>query len=76
MKIGYASYAKHGVCRSHGASTLRGVKELGCYQVRSVSSAEQPENQQLKLALGFGVEPMERDEPSLAFVMPLRSFTT
>ncbi len=46
------------------------ARELGCYQVRSVSGADHPANRQLKLAMGFGVEPMERDKPTLAFVMP------
>ena len=30
------------------------------------------ENHQLKLSMGFAVEPMEREEPSLAFIIPLR----
>ena len=51
---------------------IRRARELGCYQVRSVSGAEHPANRQLKLAMGFAVEPMERDKPTLAFVMPLR----
>jgi hypothetical protein len=32
---------------------------------------DHPENHQVKLSMGFAVEPMEREEPSLAFIMPL-----
>ena len=67
-----AAYRRQGIGRMLQQATLQRAKELGCYQVRSVSSDEHSENQQLKLSMGFGVDPMERDHPSLAFVMPLR----
>jgi hypothetical protein len=38
-----------------------------------VSNHGYAENHQLKLSMGFAVEPMEREEPSFAFVMPLRA---
>ena len=41
------------------------AKEVGCYQVRSVSSNDHPENQQLKRSMGFAVKPMEQGKPCL-----------
>ena len=66
------SYRRQGIGRALQEYTLKRAKALGCYQVRSVSDIDHPENHQLKLSMGFAVEPMERDEPSLAFIMPLR----
>ena len=66
------SYRRHGIGRALQEHVIRRARELGCYQVRSVSGADHPANRQLKLAMGFGVEPMERDKPTLAFIMPLR----
>jgi len=51
--------------------TLKRAKAFGCYQVRSGSYSDHPENQQLKLSMGIAMEPMKREEPCLAFVMPL-----
>ena len=65
-------YRRQGIGRALQEETLRLAKDLGCYQVRSVSRYDRAENHQLKLSMGFGVEPMERDKPSLAFVMPLK----
>ena len=65
------TYRRRGIGRALQEHTLRRARALGCYQVRSVSDADHPQNQRLKLAMGFAVEPMERDKPSLAFVMPL-----
>ena len=64
-------YRRRGIGRALQEYTLKRAKELDCYQVRSVSDIDHPENHQLKLSMGFAVEPMERDEPSLAFIMPL-----
>ena len=66
------AYRRQGIGRSLQEYTLKRAKELDCYQVRSVSDTDHPENHQLKLSMGFAVEPMEREEPSLAFIMPLR----
>ena len=65
------AYRRRGIGRALQGHTLRRARDLGCYQVRSVSDADHPQNHRLKLAMGFAVEPMERDKPSLAFVMPL-----
>ena len=64
-------YRRQGIGRALQEYTLKRAKELDCYQVRSVSDMDHPENHQLKLSMGFAVEPMEREEPSLAFIMPL-----
>ena len=65
-------YRRQGIGRALQEHVLRQAKALGCYQVRSVSTGGHPQNQRLKLAMGFAVEPMERDTPTLAFIMPLR----
>ena len=66
------AYRRRGIGRALQEYTLQRARELNCYQVRSVSDMDHPENHQLKLSMGFAVEPMEREEPSLAFIMPLR----
>ena len=66
-----AAYRRQGIGRALQEHVLRRARALGCYQVRSVSRPSRQANHQLKLSMGFAVEPMERDEPSLAFVMPL-----
>ena len=65
-------YRRRGIGRGLQEYTLKRARELDCYQVRSISDADHPENHQLKLSMGFAVEPMEREQPSLAFIMPLR----
>ena len=65
------AYRRRGIGRGLQEYTLKRAKELDCYQVRSVSDMDHTENHQLKLSMGFAVEPMEREEPSLAFIMPL-----
>ena len=65
------AHRRHGIGRALQEHVLRRARALGCYQVRSVSRWSRQANHQLKLSMGFAVEPMERDEPSVAFVMPL-----
>ena len=67
------AYRRQGIGRALQERTLQLARDLGCYQVRSVSNHERQANHQLKLSMGFGVEPMEREKPSLAFVMPLQT---
>ena len=62
---------RQGIGRALQEHVLRRAQALGCYQVRSVRRWSRQANHQLKLSMGFAVEPMERDEPSVAFVMPL-----
>ena len=66
------AYRRQGIGRALQEYAIRRARALGCYQVRSVSDGTHPENRQLKLAMGFAVEPMERDKPTLAFIMPLK----
>ncbi|MEM7113529.1 MAG: GNAT family N-acetyltransferase [Chloroflexota bacterium] len=63
---------RQGIGRQLQLATLKHAKQLGCYQLRSVSDEDHPENHQLKLSMGFAVMPMERDKPTLTFVMPLQ----
>ena len=63
---------RQGIGRSLQEWVLKRARELGCYQVRSVSNPAYRENHQLKLSMGFGVEPLEHGKQSLVFVMPLR----
>ena len=51
------------------ARKLASLRELGSRRIE----LDHPANRQLKLAMGFAVEPMERDKPTLAFVMPLKA---
>lgn len=66
-------YRRQGIGTALQEYAIKQAKLFDCYQVRSVSGENHPENHQLKLAMGFAVEPMERDEKCLAFVMPLKS---
>lgn len=66
------AHRRQGIGRALQEHVLRRAKALGCYQVRSVSDGDHPENHRLKLTMGFAVEPMERDQPTLSFIMPLR----
>ena len=66
-------YRRQGIGTALQAYAIKQAKLFDCYQVRSVSGENHPENHLLKLSMGFAVEPMERDEQCLAFVMPLKS---
>ncbi len=63
---------RQGIGRALQEETIKRAKAFGCYQVRSVSDDTHPENHQLKLSMGFAVEPMEREKPSLAFIKTLQ----
>ena len=67
------AHRRQGIGRALQEHVLRRARALGCYQVRSVSRGSRQANHQLKLSMGFAVEPMERDDPSVAFAMPLRA---
>ena len=66
-------YRRQGIGTALQEYAIKQAKLFDCYQVRSVSGENYPENHLLKLAMGFAVEPMERDEKCLAFVLPLKS---
>ena len=65
-------YRRQGIGTALQEYTIKQAKLFDCYQVRSVSGENYLENHQLKLSMGFAVEPMERNEKCLAFVMPLK----
>ena len=69
-------YRRQGIGTALQEYVLKQAKLFDCYQVRSVSGENHPENHLLKLSMGFAVEPMERDEQCLAFVMPLKSMNS
>ena len=66
------AYRRQGIGRQLQNETIVRVKQLGCYQIRSVSDEAYQANHHLKLSMGFAVVPMERDEPTLTFVMKLK----
>ena len=57
-------YRKQGIGTALQEHTLRRAKAPGCYQVRSTSDGDHPENHRLKLAMGFAVEAMEQARDS------------
>ncbi len=65
---------RKGVGRTLQERALAAAAQLGCYQVRSHSSGAQSANHQLKLAMGFGIHPIVRDDDRRGayFIMPLR----
>ena len=65
-------YRRQGIGTALQEYTIQQAKLFDCYQVRSVSGENYPENHLLKLSMGFAVEPMERNEKCLAFVLPLK----
>ena len=65
------THRRQGIGRALQEHILRRARALDCYPVRSVSRWSRQANHQLKLSTGFAVEPMERDEPRVGFVMPL-----
>lgn len=66
-------HRRQGIGTALQKHAIKQARFFDCYQVRSVSGENYPENHRLKLSMGFAVEPMERDEKCLAFVMPLKS---
>lgn len=64
---------RRGVGRALQVELLERAAELGCYQVRSVTSVDREANIRLKLSLGFAVTPTIRrlrdgDRPAFVFV--------
>lgn len=66
-----SSHRRQGIGRTLQQQAIVRAKALGCFQLRSVSHAEYEANHHLKLSMGFAAIPMERDVPTLTFVMPL-----
>jgi len=59
-----ADYRRRGFGRALQLEALRLSGDLHCYQMRSWSSLDHPENYALKLALGFSVVPSVYEIPS------------
>jgi GNAT superfamily N-acetyltransferase len=66
-------FRRRGSGRRLQEAALALADSLGCYQVRSHSGGESAENHQLKLSMGFGVQPILRgeDHGGVYFIMPL-----
>jgi GNAT superfamily N-acetyltransferase len=65
---------RQGVGRALQLAAIERARRLGCWQVRSHSGGDSTANHQLKLALGFGVQPIVRgdDRRGAYFVLPLK----
>ena len=65
------NYRRLGIGRLLQEETQVLATRLGCYHIRSVSGEGHHANHELKLSIGFAIVPMERNEPTLTFVMKL-----
>lgn len=67
------AYRRQGVGQALQEAAIAAARRLGCYQLRSYSNGEKLANHQLKLKLGFGVQPRIRDDDNrgVYFIMPL-----
>jgi GNAT superfamily N-acetyltransferase len=65
---------RQGIGRKLQESLRQRAQVLDCYQIRSHSSGENLANHQLKLSLGYGVQPIVRgeDRHGVYFILPLR----
>lgn len=68
------AFRRRGIGGALQEAAIKRADQLGCYQVRSHSSGENEANHQLKLSLGFGVDPLVRREDTTGayFILPLR----
>jgi len=76
LAFGVVEQARNaGVGRDLQEKALAWSRELRCHQMRSYSSGTNVANHALKLGLGFGVDPVVRDDDDEGayFVMPLKS---
>lgn len=64
---------RQGIGRALQLRCIAEARERGCYQVRSHSGGDHPANHALKLALGFGVQPIVRgdDARGAYYILPL-----
>jgi GNAT superfamily N-acetyltransferase len=72
----HPDYRRHGIGTALQRRALEVARQLGCYQLRSVTDVWRHENLHVKLALGFGVHPTVRrvedeDRPAYVFVKRL-----
>lgn len=68
-------YRRNGIGRMLQVVAVERARQLGCYQFRSFSDGDHEENHQLKLAMGFAVQPVlrEGDDRAAYFILPLQS---
>lgn len=71
------AHRRRGVGRALQKGLIEHARALNCYQIRSHSGGDHPENHALKLAMGFGVHPIVRggDTRGAYFILPLRTQT-
>jgi len=68
-----AEYRNQGIGRALQKKAIKRSKELGCYQLASHTSYNNPANHHVKLSLGFSVLPEAHgDQMNLIFLMPLQ----
>jgi GNAT superfamily N-acetyltransferase len=69
------AHRRRGIGRALQETAIQSAAESGCYQVRSFSGGDHPENHRLKLALGFAVHPVNRngDAHAAYFILPLQA---
>jgi GNAT superfamily N-acetyltransferase len=69
------AYRRRGIGRALQEAAVRRAGELGCYQVRSWSSADHVANHRLKRAMGFAALPERRSdgEQGVYYLWPLRA---
>jgi GNAT superfamily N-acetyltransferase len=69
------AWRRQGIGRALQTQVISRARALGCYQVRSYSSygPEHEANYQLKLAMGYSVQPAQRDSGANGayFLLPL-----
>jgi GNAT superfamily N-acetyltransferase len=66
---------RKGIGKRLQVAAIESAQDAGCYQIRSYSAGNHPENHQLKQALGFGAHPVVRanGENGIYYVLPLRA---
>ena len=71
----HEDFRRKGIGQALQEETIRFARELGCYQLRSFSGGDHPENHALKLAMGFAVQPVLRhdDTRCVYFILPLQT---
>ncbi len=69
---------RRGIGRALQERAVEEARALGCYQLRSHSGGDRAENHQLKLSMGFAIDPVVRGEDTGGpyFLLPLRGAAT
>lgn len=66
---------RQGIGRALQERLIADSRKAGLYQIRSYSSEASPENQRLKVALGFAIDPLPvgKGKDGAYFLLPLRN---